>query len=160
MPPSVAAIMTPARRRPPRPAPKPGERRPVLMSIQPHWSRLVQSAAKPVELRRQRSGCEPGTPLVIYTSQPVKRVEAVATVKAVHAADPLELWETVGEASRVPHDDFIAYLGDLHVGYAIELCGLRPVEPFALARRGPQSWRYLFADEPEGRLVLSRCGLL
>ena len=144
-------------RRPSRPPPKPGERRPVMISIQPEWSRLIQNGTKTVELRRQRSGCEPGTKVAIYTSFPVKRVEAIATVAAVHALAPDELWQTVGAQSATSREDFFSYLGDLNVAYGIELSDVQPVTPFALGRSGPQSWRYLFADEPEGQEVIAAC---
>jgi predicted transcriptional regulator len=129
------------------------------MSIQPQWSRLIQSGVKTVELRRQSSGCKVGTTVVIYTSFPVKRVEALATVAAVHATTPAALWRAVGTASATPRDQFMAYVGDLDIAYGIELTDVRAVKAFALPRSGPQSWRYLFGDEGEAQAILSACNL-
>jgi predicted transcriptional regulator len=129
------------------------------MRVKPYWAALIRDGSKTVELRRQRSGCEPGTTVVIYTSFPVKQVQAVASVKRVHALAPEELWRAVGPQSAVAYEDFMAYLGDLEVAYGIELTDLREVAPFALARSGPQSWSYLFADEPAAAAVLAACQL-
>lgn len=124
------------------------------MSIQPRWSQLIQRGVKTVELRRQRSGCEPGTPLVIYTSYPVKRVEAVAIVKAVHAEPPRALWRRVGVDAAVSTTEFFARFGDLDIAYGIELGPVRPLGPFTLERAGPQSWRYLHRDLRDDSAIL------
>jgi predicted transcriptional regulator len=129
------------------------------MSIQPQFSKLIQDGTKTVELRRKRSGCEAGTPVVIYTSFPVKRVEAKATVKAVFALPPEELWQAVGEASASTYEAFMGYVGDLDVAYGIELEDVQTIPAFALESSGPQSWRYLFADEPATQSVLAASGL-
>jgi predicted transcriptional regulator len=130
------------------------------MSIQPRWAQRIQAGEKTVELRRRRSGCEPGTPVVIYTSHPVKRITATATVARVHAAAPGELADRVAAAACVTAGELLDYLGDLPLGYGIELTDVRVLdEPVALDRPGPQSWRYLFADEPEGAAVLAATGL-
>jgi predicted transcriptional regulator len=50
------------------------------------------------------------TKLAIYTSFPVKRVEATATVSAVHALSPNELWQLVGPQSATDYDEFFEYL--------------------------------------------------
>lgn len=141
-------------RRPSRPKPKPGEIRPVLMSIQPQYVQQILDGDKTVELRRQQSGCLPGTPLSIYTSFPVKRVQVQATVKQVHALPVDELWQQYGQASATSKKDFYEYLGDLDIAYGIELHEIQEVPPLPLFRSGPQSWRYLFSDEQEGQLVL------
>lgn len=146
-------------RRPSRPAPKPGERRPVLISLHRQWTEKMLTGEKTVELRRTRCGCEPGTPVVIYTSHPVKRIQARAVVKAVHAMTPDALWAVVARQCAVTRAGFFEYLGDLDTAYGIELTAIEPLNSFELGRPGPQSWRYLFADEEEGLRVLSLAGL-
>jgi len=144
-------------RRPSRPPPRPGECRPVLMSIQPQWSRLIQDGTKTIELRRQRSGCEPGTKVAIYTSFPVKRVEALATVATVHALPPEKLWRAVGSRSASTRDDFFNYLGDLDVAYGIEFSDVKLLTPLPLDRPGPQSWCYLWLDRDVDKSILEAC---
>ena len=128
--------------------------RAVLFSIRPQWSTLILDGAKTVELRRTRCGCAPGTQVVIYTSFPVKRVQGAAIVPAVHALQPQRLWSAVGPASCVPRAEFFEYLGDVETAYGIELTKVRRVADLALSRPGPQSWRYLRADDREDMGVL------
>jgi hypothetical protein len=89
----------------------------------------------------------------------VKRMQATARVAAVPALPPAHLYERVGHASAVTSHEFDAYLGDLSVACGVELTDVRPVADVALDRPGPQSWRYLFADEPEGAAVFGALGL-
>jgi predicted transcriptional regulator len=91
---------------------------------------------------------------VIYTSYPVKRVEAVAIVKAVHAEPPRALWRRVGADAAVSEAEFFARLGDLDIAYGIELGTVRSLGPLTLERAGPQSWRYLHPDRRDDRAIL------
>ena len=131
----------------------------MLLSLQPQWTAAILDGRKTVNLRRAPSGCRPGTPLLIYTSHPVRRLQAVATVAAVHAEAPDALWERVGDRCAMGRDGFDTYLHDTDVAYGIELTDVRALPDLDLGFRGPQSWRYLYADEPAHLPLLRHAGL-
>lgn len=131
----------------------------MLLSLRPQWTAAILDGRKTVDLRRAPSGCQPGTPLLIYTSYPVKRLQAVATVAAVHTDAPDALWDRVGDRCAMGRDGFDTYLHDTDVAYGIELTDVRALPDLDLGFRGPQSWRYLDVDEPAHLPLLRHAGL-
>lgn len=129
------------------------------MSLQPRWSEAILNGAKTTELRRNRAGCEPGTPVVIYTSYPVRRIEGLAKVASVKQASLDELWESEKETCGCSREEFDAYFHGASRGYAIRLTEVERLEPRELPFNGPQSYRYLFDDEEDQRQVLESVGL-
>lgn len=133
--------------------------RPVLMSFRPEWADSVLLHGTRWELRRTRCGCQPGTPVLVYASGKVRRLVGVFEAGEVLAAHPYELYERVGGECGVDWDGFAAYLGDLEVGYAIEVCQPRLVEPVELGGRGPMSFRYLDRADPAHARLLTAAGV-
>lgn len=131
----------------------------MLMSLQPQWSEAILSRQKTIELRRTPSGCEPGTPIVIYTSYPVKRVEGRCRVRSIIQGAPEMLWERVKDECGCSRAEFDAYLDGAEVAYGIVLSDVERIAPVALPFNGPQSYRYLFDDEPDQLKVLKAAGI-
>jgi len=130
------------------------------MSLQPRWSEAILSGAKTIELRRNRAGCEQGTPIVIYTSYPVRRIEGRCKVAKVIRAPLEELWEQTKHSNGCTREEFDSYFEGAEEGYSIVLSDVERLDPQPIAFNGPQSYRYLFDDEPEQREVLRQAGLI
>lgn len=133
--------------------------RPVLMSFQPEWAESVLIKGTRYELRRARCGCEPGTPVLVYTSGKVRKITGVFTVGEVLSGHPQDMWADIAGECGVGWDDYQYYLNGLDTGWAIEVLRPRLIEPVALGFRGPMSFRYLNADEPDHARLLAAAGL-
>lgn len=155
----IAALKTAKRRRPSRPTPKPGECRPVLMSLSPVWSEKILTGEKTIELRRTRSGCEQNSPVIIYTSFPRKRIDGKCMVKEVVSLPLPELWERTKHGCGCTREEFYEYFKGKDSGYGIFLKDVERISPVELPFDGPQSFRYLFDDEADQKEVLDRLGL-
>ena len=127
----------------------------MLLSLHAEYTQAILAGDKTIELRRSACGCEPGTPVLIYTSFPVKRVQAAARVAAVHALSPAELWTLAADTAAVTRAQFDAYLSGLDVAYGLELTDVQAISDTPLGFNGPQSWRYLYADEPAHQPLIS-----
>jgi predicted transcriptional regulator len=102
----------------------------------------------------------PGADVVIYTSSPVKKVTGKAKVASVLEGSPEELWARIGEYMAISKPQFLAYLKGAKKPAAIVLDKIeRIAEPKPLPFRGPQSFRYLSAEDPDQRQILSDAGL-
>lgn len=132
----------------------------MLMSFKPRWAGAILSGEKSVELRRQRSGCEAGTPIVIYASHPVMEVQGVCEVAQVVMGKPDDVWEATEVRIGVTRAEFDAYLAGCGVAYGIVVQHVRRLRvPFALGFRAPQSFRYLHNDHARHARVLREAGL-
>jgi predicted transcriptional regulator len=132
----------------------------VLLSLQPQWSEAILAGAKTVELRRTRSGCEPGTPVVIYTSHPVKRIEGRCWIAQVISGTPDEVWPQVQGRCGDTREQYDDYYRGATRAFALVLSDVERVAPVRMPFAGPQSFRYLFADEPEQRVLLAAAGIV
>ena len=146
------------RRRPSRPTPRPGECRPVLMSLSPVWSEKILDGSKTIELRRTRSGCEKNSPIIIYTSFPRKRIDGKCRVERVLNLPLSELWEKTKHGCGCTEEEFYEYFKGKESGYGIVLEDVERIDPVELPFDGPQSFRYLFDDEDDQKAVLDLIG--
>lgn len=138
----------------PRPKPLPGEKRPVVISFTPDSSEIILSSDEAIELRRHSAGCENGTPVVIYTSGKVRKVEGSCRVKELIAGTPEDIWEVGGKDIFETRSDFEDYFQGSDRAYAFILDNIKKVKPFPLPFPGPRSFRYLYSDIPEQADVL------
>ncbi len=132
----------------------------VLISIQPRFADRILSGEKTIEFRRRWAANNVQT-LVIYSSAPVKRIVAVASIAGVEELSPGRLWQLSkrmgGGLSRM---ELLNYFQGLDTGYGIRLEDVQvlktPIDPYSRLDgfRAPQSYRYLRADEQ--RLLLRR----
>jgi len=130
------------------------------MSFKPAWAEAALSNSAMIELRRNRTGCVKGASVAIYASSPVKKVVGKAVVATVIEASPERLWERVGDYMAISKEQFLAYLKGAKRPAAIVLDRIERLEdPQPLPFRGPQSFRYLSADDPSQRQVLESVGL-
>lgn len=124
----------------------------VLLSIRPAFAKLIESGAKTVELRRRFPDVPSGSPLVLYTTQPVAAVLGLARLRSMTSCTLPALWRKFGSASAVTKQTFDLYFHECTHGLAIELeefAAFTPPISLADLREmwpgfsPPQSYRYV-----------------
>jgi predicted transcriptional regulator len=143
-----------------RPKPKPGEKRPVVISFTPDSSEEILNAEEAIELRRHSAGCENGTPVVIYTSGKVRKVEGSCVVEELICDEPESLWERGVKDMGLTKEDYDAYFEGAKKAYAFILTDIKKVDPFPLPFPGPRSFRYLYDDIAEQKEILQGASLI
>lgn len=130
------------------------------MSLQPRWAEAILNGEKTIELRRNRAGCEKGTPVVIYNSYPVREIQGRCQVEEVTSGPVQEMWERVKEDCGCTREEYESYFEGADTAYAIRLRDVQRIDPVSLPFHGPQSYRYLFADEEPQAQVLRAVNLI
>lgn len=145
----------------PRPKPEPGAKVPVLLSFQPHISGPILEVEEAVELRTHRAGCEAGTPMAMYTSGHIKKIEGTCIVEEVIEETPKDLWERGAKNMGLSEEDYFGYFENSKKAYAFILTDIKRLEkPVPLPFRGPQSFRYLYDDDLEHNELLLNTGII
>jgi len=130
--------------------------------MRPRFSDGILDGTKTIELRRTRPQVEPGDPVLIYASSPVKAIVGGFLVKDLIQADPSGLWGIVKDLAGVTELEYEAYFNGARIGYGIRITDpWRLSEPVCLetlrARRPsfrpPQSYAYLPIDDDVNPLL-------
>jgi predicted transcriptional regulator len=109
----------------------------VLISVKPHYARLIESGQKRVEFRRRFPKGVSGGRVIFYVTSPARRIELTARITTVRRATPKQLWReftTIGGTTRA---DFDAYFAGAREGVALVLDEVHAVEP-AIALDDPR----------------------
>ena len=125
----------------------------LLISIKPHYARLIESGQKRVEFRRRFPNDLSGGSAVFYVTSPARRIELTARITAVRRATPEQLWREFAAIGGTPHPDFDAYFAGALKGVALvldDVHALRP--PIAL---GDARLRSMGFRPPQSLTVLS-----
>lgn len=125
--------------------------RAMLLSVRPRYAESILTGAKRVEIRRQRPGVTPGTPVIIYATKPLGAVIGTAIIDQVRQGTPTELWAHYQEEMGVTQDEFEQYVGDLTTAYLLLLADASRLPiPLTLSDmresadfQPPRSYRYL-----------------
>jgi predicted transcriptional regulator len=137
----------------------------VLISVKPHYVRLIETGEKRVEFRRRFPREVGGGRAIFYVTTPVRRIEMVARITGVVRATPAALWRAFGEIGGTTRAAFDAYFAGARVGVALVLEEVRVLRPGigladprlrAAGFRPPQSAMVLAAGSGVGELV-DRC---
>lgn len=123
----------------------------MLLSVRPRYAESILAGAKRAEIRRQRPGVTPGTPVIIYATKPVGAVIGTATIDQVCKGTPAELWASHHRETGVTHEEFNLYLSGRSTAYLLLLSGAcRLPTPLTLDDmresadfQPPRSYRYL-----------------
>lgn len=124
--------------------------KPIVISIQPRWSRLIRSGTKTIELRRRFPRLPKGAMAYLYESSPTCTLTSVIRIGAIHELPVADLWRLHGAASCVDEAHFAEYYDGRATGFGIEIAECTPLpEPVSLtdlrskfAFTAPQSWAY------------------
>lgn len=135
----------------------------ALISIRPNFANKILSGEKKLEFRR-RWTTKPIEYLVIYSSSPVQRIVAVASIIGVTEGTETALWDLAKERKGgVTRKLIREYFADRETGFAIELGEILKFPERVNPRskfpnfRPPQSFRYL--DEDEYEWFINNCGI-
>jgi predicted transcriptional regulator len=131
----------------------------ILLSIQPCFVTKILSGEKRIEFRRIWAA-QPVDRVAIYSTAPISRVVAIATVSDVVQLSPSALWDFAKKyGAGITRDGLREYLRGCHTAYGIVFGAVSVMtSPLELTKlkytaRAPQSFRYL--REAERKLVFS-----
>ncbi|HUT17474.1 MAG TPA: hypothetical protein VMW84_04165 [Acidobacteriota bacterium] len=120
----------------------------VLLSIKPEFALKIFEGSKKFEYRRtifRRTGV---TTIVVYASNPIKKVIGEFEIEGIIQEEPQSLWEKTGQQGGISKERFLNYFGDKTKGYAIKVRDARMYDaPVPLNKlmvvSPPQSFAYL-----------------
>jgi predicted transcriptional regulator len=123
----------------------------MLLSVRPRYAESILAGSKRAEIRRQRPGILPGTPVIIYATKPLAAVIGTASIDRVCEGSPPDLWDQFQHQMGVTHEEFSQYLGELTTAYLLLLSGARRLNsPLTLDDmresadfQPPRSYRYI-----------------
>lgn len=134
--------------------------RALLISVRPHYAESILAGTKRAEIRRQRPGTPPGTPVIIYATKPVAAVIGTARIDDVQVGSPADLWNQYNNEMDVTPADYDDYLKDVDTAYVLLLNDVqRLTTPLSLdemrqtsAFQPPRSYRYM--GQPDIRALV------
>jgi predicted transcriptional regulator len=97
--------------------------RAMLLSVRPHYAESILAGTKRAEIRRQRPGIRPGTPVIIYATKPLGAVIGTANIDQVREGTPAELWDQYQQEVAVSQEEFDQYLSGTSTAYLLLLSG-------------------------------------
>ena len=125
----------------------------LVLSIKPKYVDKILAGTKTVELRRTAPDLEPGAPVLLYSSSPVKAAVGYATLRRVDARSPSGLWADVAGESGVTRAEYRDYFRGADRAYALQLVDVVGASTSISLERmrllglePPQSWRYIDSD--------------
>ncbi|MDD4877244.1 MAG: hypothetical protein PHQ86_09020 [Dehalococcoidales bacterium] len=120
----------------------------VLLSIKPEFALKIFEGSKKYEYRRNIFKRTDVTTIVVYASEPIKKVIGEFEIGGIIHENPLILWEQTGEHAGISKDLFMNYFKDKNIGYAIKIKNTKPYDTPTLLNKlmityPPQSFIYL-----------------
>ena len=120
----------------------------VLLSIKPEFALKIFEGSKKYEYRRtifKRTGV---TTIVVYVSNPIKKVIGEFEIEGIIQEEPQSLWEKTGKQGGISKERFLNYFENKTKGYAIKVRDARMYDaPVPLHKlmvvSPPQSFAYL-----------------
>jgi predicted transcriptional regulator len=142
------------------------EHRPLLLSLRPRFAQAILAGEKTAELRRRRVCVEPGTPVVLYASSPLRAVVGTARVSAVRVLTPEGGWRSHGKNTALTREEYYSYLSGTDIAcliYLDQVVRLPAALPLGELRRAhrfhpPQSYRFVTYDDPNSLRQLVAVG--
>ncbi len=126
----------------------------LLISIHPCFAEKIIDGKKRYEFRRKWA-VRPVDTLVIYSTSPVKRIVAIASVQKIISGTPANLWDIAKKSGGgISQRQLLSYFKGRKSGFAVKLDnikvvsdGVDPTSIFGKGFRPPQSFRYLRNEE-------------
>src|SRR5215469_1939154 len=123
----------------------------MLLSVRPRYAESILAGTKRAEIRRQRPGVPPGTPVIIYATKPLGAVIGIANIDRVCEGTPTDLWDQFHQKMGVTQEEFGRYLNGISTAYLLLLSGARRlITPLTLddmresaGFHPPRSYRYV-----------------
>jgi predicted transcriptional regulator len=120
----------------------------VLLSIKPEFVAKILDGSKRYEYRRTIFKRREVKVVVVYESNPIRKVVGEFDIGEIIRDHPVSLWAKTKYFSGTTAEKFFAYFDDKSIGYAIEIALVRRYDmPKSLQSYGitlpPQSFRYI-----------------
>ena len=121
----------------------------VLLSIKPEFASKIFDGSKRYEYRRTIFRRDEVTTIVVYASEPIKKVIGEFEIGEILREEPKVLWAKTGKQGGIVKERFLEYFADKNVGYAIRVREPRMYDTTFLLNElnvscAPQSFKYLF----------------
>jgi predicted transcriptional regulator len=120
----------------------------VLLSIKPRFADAIMRGEKKVEFRRRLWKSTVDT-VVVYSTEPEKRIVGYFSVSFVDLASPTELWRRHGGVGAIGRDEYRTYYAGTTSGVAVGVGRVhrldkgRELRSITRLNRPPQSFAYL-----------------
>jgi predicted transcriptional regulator len=95
--------------------------RAMLLSVRPRYAEAILAGTKRAEIRRQRPGIPPGTPVIIYATKPLGAVIGTANIDQICEGTPADLWDQYRQEVAVSQEEFDQYLSGTSTAYLLLL---------------------------------------
>lgn len=123
----------------------------ILLSIKPEFALKIFDGSKKYEYRRIIFRRRDVETIVVYASDPIKKVIGEFDIGEILCKKPDQLWAQTRNHAGITEAMFMEYLGNQSKGYAIEIKKTRKYQkPLSLNDLAlafpPQSFIYLHAD--------------
>ncbi|HEX9896291.1 MAG TPA: hypothetical protein VGA85_01340 [Dehalococcoidales bacterium] len=120
----------------------------VLLSIKPEFAVKIFDGSKGYEYRRTIFRRKEVTTVIVYASDPVKKVIGEFDIGGIIQEDPISLWSKTKDHAGISWEGFLEYFENKEKGYAIKIASTRHYDvPRLLSSlmlsSPPQSFRYL-----------------
>ena len=120
----------------------------VLLSIKPEFVEKIINGTKAFEYRRVICKRKDVKTVVVYESNPIRKVVGEFDVGEIIRDDPISLWSKTKDFSGTTSEMFFKYFANRKFGYAIKIESYKACrKPKSLESLGaplpPQSFRYL-----------------
>jgi predicted transcriptional regulator len=120
----------------------------VLLSIKPKFAAKIFDGSKGYEYRRTIFKRQEVTTVVVYASDPVRKVIGEFDIGGIIQEDPELLWSKTKDHAGITWEGFLEYFENRKKGYAIKIASTRHYDvPMSLSSlllsSPPQSFRYL-----------------
>lgn len=118
------------------------------MSIHPKFAQLILNGEKKVEFRKTRFASQVSH-IVIYATNPLKKIVGYFEVKGIQVSPPEELWQCYSGVAGIDQGFFQEYYDNINQGVAIEvgkvyqLNHFLPLNSISTSLLAPQSYIYL-----------------
>jgi predicted transcriptional regulator len=90
-----------------------------LISIKPHFAKLIFAGKKTVELRRVPPKAGAGDLALVYVSSPTKELQGCFEVAQIDSGTPTALWERRGQQSGISRQAFMEYFRGKKFAHAV-----------------------------------------
>ena len=123
----------------------------VLLSIKPEFALKIFDGSKKYEYRRSIFKKREVETVVVYVSNPIRRVVGEFDIGEIHHKKPEQLWAQTCRHAGITRAKFMEYFSDLEKGYAIGIGKTRKyLRSLSLndlkLTSPPQSFMYLYTD--------------
>lgn len=98
------------------------EKHTIIVSVKPPYARMLLEGSKTIELRRRFStNIPPNTRVLIYATDPVKKILGECQIKKILKLPVEDLWRASCRDAMISWGTFKSYFSDLKEGYGIVL---------------------------------------